>query len=144
MTDYERLESAVKWAEVEAEKGNLSAWNQGGWAVQMNDLMHSRFGPMASAVMASLSEPLCETAFCIAGHVAYEAGLVKSDSNGWISLEGGADWHETGKRLLDINEAQAHALFNGANDIEQVRFVAEQIKAGVEEPTRYLPVDEDE
>lgn len=138
MTDYERLESAVKWAEVEAEKGPLGGWNQEMWALPMKDLLSLRFpGTDAEAVMASTTEPICESAFCIAGHVAYEAGLVRTDRHGNPSLTTGEQWSAAGRRLLDINIHQADALFDGSNSIEQVRYIAEQIKAGVEEPSRF-------
>lgn len=50
---FDLIDQEIDWAETEESKGEMSAWDQGVWAVD--------YAP-------------CGTAYCIAGHVAAGAG----------------------------------------------------------------------
>lgn len=99
------LRKAVEWAESEARKPEVECeWYQGHFMVPGYEI-----------------DRTCGTAYCIAGHVASDAGM-------WPE-NGGVD--EVAMDLLGIKFEDAwcdeYGLFCSWNDIEDVRRIAEQI-----------------
>ena len=136
------LDDLLAWAEAEQlkkDKGQPSEWDQGHWAI--NVPAYNAYWGVRKAVPAVN----CGTACCLAGKtVAFMGGkfLIEADSDGTaveaempdgttVFVEGFAE------QVLGLTTAQADALFDGDNTIENVRFVIEQIKDGVEYPDRF-------
>jgi phage gp46-like protein len=110
------LRKAVEWAEAEAAKTDGTCmWNQVYWAQATE----------------------CGTVFCIAGYTVTaalpNAVLARSrhfDSDYDLRIDGErAYWGDTAQALLGLTVDERYALFDGINDIERVREVAEQIAA---------------
>ncbi len=101
------LRKAVEWAEAEAEKPPaLCEWEQTVYV-----LPPERFELYGRS-------PECGTCYCIAGYIAAQADgpVVDEDTAGNRAQE-----------LLGISDFQSDLLFDGCNNIEDVRRIAEQI-----------------
>jgi hypothetical protein len=114
------LRKAVEWAEAEAAKPEaLCEWNQGAWVALPEEM--------------SFKSPDCGTCYCVAGHIVASLGYthpVKDEfSDRMINpvTKGHVDPFERAQKELGITRDQAHSLFSGGNDIEQVRQIAEAI-----------------
>lgn len=113
------LRKAIEWAEAEAAKPwELSEWNQGWW---MSEPALVR--PSYDLIDAGLARrdqakaPECGTCYCIAGFVAAETQNVHDP---FLARDTAAD-------ALGLDEDQADELFDGGNNIADVRRVAESI-----------------
>ncbi len=119
------LRKAVEWAEAEAAKPReLSEWEQNWWSlspqVRQERLGWAEDDPeylTAEEKAAYAKAPECGTCYCIAGYVAAVSG---AEVSGWMTEGVAAD-------LLNLDDDQAGALFEGGNTIEDVRRIAEEI-----------------
>lgn len=71
---FDIIDAQIAWAEAEEAKGAMSAWRQGDWLTD---------------------DAPCGTAYCIAGHIAYDAGYrqVNVNSLKMVNIETGhKDW----------------------------------------------------
>lgn len=120
MPDMDRLEALYAWAaEQDALRraGLPSHWDQGNWIVWGTD---------------------CGTACCIAGKVALEDGGQPLDRSGALSefvilMDGEVteiDAHA--ERVLGLTRDQASALFEGDNDLADLRVVIDAVGRGVD------------
>jgi hypothetical protein len=110
------LRKAVEWAEAEAAKTDgTGLWEQ----------------------MDYITDKPCGTAYCIAGWViatSPEAEIHDDFGYRFPVIEGrNLLWAEAGQELLGLTEIEADDLFCDRNDIEDVRYYAEQIAARVGE-----------
>lgn len=134
------LDNLLEWAEAEHAKqlaGKPSEWDQGHWAVDV-----ARYNAWMGT---NIPVPVdCGTACCLAGKtVAWMGGkFLVNDEDGAASYakmpSGEIVMVEAlAEQTLGLTSAQADALFDGDNKIENVRYVVQQIKDGIEYPERY-------
>lgn len=114
------LRKAVEWAEAEAAKPwDQCLWYQGDWVAPEGEV--ARYG-----------EVKCGTAYCIAGYAAMLT-LGKGESfdecGGIVDAKGRDVEHasERARRELGIDTWEAERLFSAGNDIDRVRYLAEEI-----------------
>lgn len=104
-------------------KNNQQAWYQGSWFINFGVPDHYDNTP----------DDRCGTAFCFAGHAAVMTGFPqppKDKRNGsWIGNVFGAtvSASEYAKTVLDLNPAQADALFFSGNSLEDLETIVEYI-----------------
>lgn len=105
------LRKAVEWAEAEAAKPEWAReWDQGAWWVD------ARFDTARD----------CKTAFCIAGWTCFADGADR-DPRFTSILADGTQVSTYAAHALGLTEVQAAALFDGGNQIADVRRIAEDI-----------------
>ena len=138
-TEY--LTRLLAWAEDEHEKalrGEPSQWDQSDW-IDVEDIYYSPDQEQALAAW----EP-CGTACCIAGKVALEAGgrpALKRSSSGFVHVSGSAVDLPDGREnvlvedlaadILGLSSDVAALLFNGSNDIHDLRVLISALNSGV-------------
>lgn len=142
--NIERLREAVAWAEREAAKPK-GKWDQTSWArgkVGRNRKFTAIDGLMYDNDSATvLVEVKCKTAYCVAGHLcadqkdAFVTYDWAADYDGKVSADyvipkGTTEAISIETRaadLLGITAREAEALFEGANDLDDVRRIARRI-----------------
>lgn len=111
------LRKAVEWAEVEAEKGSASRWDQQWW----------RFTPTVFVEGIGVTNATCDTCYCIAGYVGTLVNEAYVHSE-WD--DDGVHVADAAQKALGLTAEQAGCLFRSSNTIEQVREIAEHIAGG--------------
>lgn len=147
--NIERLRSAVRWAESEAEK-RTSLWDQGMWMLgkmgkRVRRVKTVRFTADISHPFNEMGETLrevrCGTSYCVAGHICADEGdsFVAYESEAETGQPVHADLviprgateavsiQTRAQELLGITNYEANRLFEGFNDIDDVREIAEEI-----------------
>lgn len=135
ITDVNRLLSALDWAEREA-RAPEPEWDQGTWGKGV-----------VQTEGAKRWAPVCGTVGCFAGHVCLDEGdRFVIDVSLFDRIEDGQEVqveHAKGtdgqvrqianraQALLGICSPRRHRLFDGDNDIEQVRGIVAEI---IEDP----------
>lgn len=135
------LRKAVEWAEAEDKKPFYEReWDQGGWA---RNPEQRRLAADLDGLSGSEREQLadCGTAYCIAGYICDMAGdkFVVDPRNDYmmssIITEDGRTMNVSRRaiELLGIDQddsdtvGRAFQLFDGGNNIEDVRRIAEEL-----------------
>jgi hypothetical protein len=72
----------------------------------------------------------CGTTACLAGHVALLAGG-EPQTFGYVRL-GGKEWHvsDLARHILDLNHDEEEALFYGADGVDEIKRIRDNIAAG--------------
>jgi hypothetical protein len=96
-------------------------------------------------------ETECGTAYCLAGHIVTQAGYqmvwepwdvggVQRKAVSCVAPSGGRMKliSQVAQRLLGVNETQAEALFDGANDLEDLEHLGKALANGQGIPSRVL------
>ena len=122
------LAHVVRWVEHQDKLANKT-WMQGAWWRQ--DVADAK---------ADRDDPFCGSAMCVAGKVCLDAGylpvvITASDLPDvqWADQVSDpitgrkADFDVVAAELLGINDDQARLLFNGDNDANDIRSLAEEI-----------------
>jgi hypothetical protein len=123
----------VEWAEEQdALADTKKHWYQGSWARRNID-----------AAVQNRDDPYCNTAMCIAGKVAFDAGwklVFEADST--EVMDDGVTYEfafnatkdgeiksisTVGQIELGLTDGEADRLFDGNNSAEDIRYVAEAI-----------------
>lgn len=120
--DIPLLRKCVEWAEAEAAKPYaLREWMQSHYVV-LSESDDSWEGSWMAHLRRAKS-PECGTCFCIAGYADHVAGRDSEYQ----------DVHESAQELLGLTEDEGERLFDGGNDIKDVRREAEMIAARINE-----------
>lgn len=144
------LREAVAWAEAEAAKPKQERrWNQASWAKRDID---KRWRKREATFLEEGAEELfrvvpvdCGTAFCVAGHICAaqrDVFVIPEWDFGYYKDRGGpalvrhviprgntaaVSIFDRAWDLLGITEDEAFRLFDGSNNIKDVRRIAEKI-----------------
>lgn len=158
MLNIELLRAQVKWVEEQDRLPGKGEWNQAAWLSTRPDPNHvdklrssilSRWDVEDGSMLADLEERnVCGTAYCVAGHLASEAGVTSTLtlSNG-VTVERidpvkvrqkfpaaidplhDIDWRAVGAAALGLTPRQVAGLFDASNTAKDIRRIAERIAA---------------
>ena len=122
------LRKTVEWVEEQAALADTKRrWYQGTWWEVEVDVANAQ---------QDMNDPLCGTAMCFAGKVAYDAGWtpILSEQDGEYRYADEATKNGVtqsisivAQDLLGIDDEQASDLFSGSNNASRIRQIAEYI-----------------
>jgi hypothetical protein len=112
------LRKAVEWVEEQDKLETNREWYQGGWFERS---LGERSG----------GDHFCDTAYCLAGWVALQAGwtpVFETDSTSLVERNGViAITEAVAARELGLDSMPAMWLFAASNSAERIRYMAERI-----------------
>lgn len=124
------LRKVVEWVESQEALAYSEdrRWYQGAWF---------RKDEAKARAVQDLNDPMCGTTMCVAGKIVHDAGwkpvyyevhgedfaYADEAKKGDIALP----IHEIAAAELGLTEDEAHELFDGSNDAEHVRLIAEHL-----------------